>query len=74
MKRIIDILENKKRNKLEESIYETYKRTLCTKCNNKHNDKDLCNITRTLDNKVVCFNYDRCMKNQCKTCKYNEKC
>lgn len=75
MNTIEEILKRKKRKTLtEETIYETYKRTICVECNNKHNDKDLCRITRTLDNKAKCFNYDRCMRNNCKTCKNNQKC
>ena len=74
MNRVIEILKEKRRNKLEETIYETYKRILCTNCNNKNNDKDLCKITKTINNEAICFNYERCMKNQCKTCKNREKC
>lgn len=74
MNKIQEILEVKRRNKTEETIYETYKRTLCVECENKHNDKDLCRIIVTLDKKARCFNYERCMKNQCKTCKKCEEC
>lgn len=74
MNTIEEILKSKKRNQTEETIYETYKRVICVECNNKHNDKDLCRITRTIDNKAKCFNYDRCMRNNCKTCKNNQKC
>ncbi len=71
---IEEILKVKRRNKTEETIYETYKRELCTQCKNKNNDKDLCKITVTQDRKARCTNYERCMKNKCKTCKNNEKC
>lgn len=71
---IEEILEVKRRNKTEETIYETYKRTLCVECENKYNDKDLCKITVTQDQKARCFSYERCMKNKCKTCKNNIKC
>lgn len=74
MNKIQEILEVKRRNKTEESIYETYKRTLCVECENRRNDKDLCKITVTRDQKARCFNYERCMKNKCKTCKKCEKC
>ena len=75
MNTIEEILKNKKRKTLtEETIYEIYKRTLCVECENRRNDKDLCRITVTKDLKARCFNYERCMKNQCKTCKDNEKC
>lgn len=60
--------------KKNETIYETYKRTLCTECNNKNNNKDLCKITKTTDNKAICFNYERCMKNKCNICKNKNKC
>ena len=72
--RIEEILKVKRRNKTEETIYETYKRELCTRCKNKNNDKDLCRITVTQDRKARCTNYERCMKNKCKTCKDNTKC
>lgn len=71
---IEEILKVKRRNKTEETIYETYKRTLCVECENRRNDKDLCKITVTQDRKARCTNYDRCMKNKCKTCKDNTKC
>lgn len=60
--------------KKNESIYETYKRVLCKEYNNKRNDKDLCNITLTIQNEAKCINYERCMKNQCKTCKSKDIC
>lgn len=74
MNKIHEILETKKRNKTEETIYETYKRELCTQCKNKHNERDLCRITVTKDRKARCDSYERCMKNKCKTCKNNTKC
>ena len=74
MNKIAEILEVKTRNKTEETIYETYRRELCTQCKNKHNDKDLCKITVTRDQKARCFSYERCMKNKCKTCKNSEEC
>ena len=74
MNKIQEILEVKRRNKTEETIYETYKRTLCVECENRRNEKDLCKITVTRDLKARCFNYERCMKNQCKTCKNSEEC
>ena len=74
MNTIEEILKVKIRNKTEETIYETYKRTLCVECENRRNDKDLCKITVTQDRKARCTNYDRCMKNKCKTCKDNTKC
>lgn len=71
---IEEILKVKRRNKTEEKIYETYKRELCTQCKNKDNDKDLCDIRVNIKNEAQCVNYERCMKNKCKTCKDNEKC
>lgn len=47
--------------KTNETIYETYSRVICPECENK--DKDLCNITSTIDNKAKCINYLRC--NRC---------
>ena len=75
MNKISEIIANKKRKTLiEETIYETYKRDLCSRCANRNNDKDLCRITVTLDRKAQCFNYGKCMKNKCKTCDDNLKC
>lgn len=74
MNKVFEILEVKRRNNLEESIYETYKRVLCVNCVNKNNDKDLCRITKTEDDKARCFNYERCMKTDCKTCKNVKGC
>ena len=74
MNKIAEILKVKTRNKTEETIYETYKRTLCVECENRRNDKDLCRITITQDKKARCDSYERCMKNKCKTCKNNIKC
>ena len=74
MNKIVEILEIKRRNNIEENIYETYKRTLCVTCKNKNNNKDLCSITKTQDKRARCFNYERCIKNQCKTCKNKEEC
>lgn len=72
---IKEIIANKKRRtKLEETIYETYKRELCTQCKNRYNNKDLCEIRVNIKNEAQCINYERCMKNQCKTCKNREKC
>lgn len=75
MNTIEEILKSKKRKTLsEETIYETYVRVLCKECKNSGNDKDLCKITVTLNQKAKCDSYERCMKNQCKTCKDNLKC
>lgn len=75
MNTIKEIIANKpRRTIIEETIYETYKRELCTECKNKHNNKDLCEIRVNIKNVAQCINYERCMKNQCKTCKNNEKC
>lgn len=75
MNTIEEILKNKKRKTLtEESIYDTYKRDLCSRCANKNNDKDLCKITVTRDRKARCTSYEKCMQRQCKTCKDESKC
>ena len=60
--------------KKNESIHETYKRVLCSECKNRDNDKDLCEIRVTIDRKAMCVNYEKCMKNKCKTCKDESKC
>lgn len=75
MNTIEEILKNKKRKTItEESIYETYKRDLCSRYANKNNNKDLCRITVTLDRKARCYSYEKCMQNKCKTCKENLNC
>ncbi|MEE0865524.1 MAG: hypothetical protein U0L98_01805 [Clostridia bacterium] len=56
------------------NIFEYYAEKLCVTCNNRYNDKDLCKITKRLDNTVKCDNYERCMTNKCKTCKDEKKC
>jgi len=68
MNKIGEILKIK-----NESLYETYKRLICSECDNKNNKKDLCNVTVTKDNKARCFNYSNCMRRKCKNCK-NIKC
>lgn len=60
--------------KKNESIFETYARVLCPSCENKHNEKDLCKITRHEDNTARCDSYSRCMQNKCKTCKKEKEC
>ena len=75
MNKISEIIANKKRRTItEETIFDTYKRVLCKECNNKNNKEDLCHITVTLDKKAKCYNYEKCMKNKCKTCDENQKC
>ena len=75
MNTIEEIIKNKKRKTLtEETIYDTYKRDLCSRCANKNNNKDLCHITVTLDRKARCYSYEKCMKNKCKTCNENLNC
>ena len=46
----------------------------CKTCVNKKNKLDLCHMTINLKNEAQCVNYERCMKNKCKTCKNSEKC
>jgi len=38
-------------------LMEKYKRLYCDKCKNKKTT--LCNITRTIDNKIKCTEYER---------------
>lgn len=56
------------------SIFEIYAKVICPECNNRNNEKDLCRITRRIDNTVKCDNYARCMQNKCNSCKDNKKC
>ena len=75
MNKIAEIIANKKRKTItEETIYETYKRVLCKECSNRDNNQDLCHIVVNIENKAQCLNYEKCMKNQCKTCKSRLKC
>lgn len=67
MNTIEEILRNK-------NIFEYYAEKLCVSCNNRYNDRDLCKITKRLDNTVKCDNYERCMTNKCKTCNKEEEC
>ena len=60
--------------KKNESIFEAYVRVLCPTCDNRDNDKDLCDIRRTQDNTAKCINYSRCMQNKCNTCRDNKNC
>lgn len=69
MNTIEEILKKK-----NESIFETYVRVICSECDNRDNDKDLCEIRRTQDNTAKCINYSRCMQNKCNTCIDNKKC
>lgn len=70
MNKISEIIEKKQRKTMtEEKIYKTYISEKCKKCKNKKNTKDLCRITITKDKQARCLNYERCMKNKCKTCK-----
>ena len=61
-------------NKKNDNIYETYEKEICSECANRSNTKDLCNIVVTIEKKARCINYEKCMKNQCKTCKENLNC
>lgn len=74
MNTIEEILKNKKRILSAETIFDTYKRDLCSRCANRKNDRDLCKITVTRDRKARCYSYEKCMKNQCKTCDENLNC
>ena len=68
-------MKNKRNNrKKNETIYETYARVICPDCSNRHNVNDLCEVRVTQDNTAKCMNFKRCMENQCKTCRYREKC
>ena len=73
MNKIHEILEVKRRNKTEETIYETYARELCSQCRNKYNNKDLCRITVTRDRKARCINY-KCLTKKCHGCDDEVKC
>ena len=57
-----------------EEILKKKEQEQCKKCVNKKNKIDLCHMTINLKNEAQCINYERCMKNKCKTCKNNTKC
>lgn len=70
-----EIIEIKQRKTLtEESIYDTYKRDLCSRCSNRGNKKDLCKITVTRDLKARCDNYEKCLRNKCHGCSNEKEC
>ena len=69
MNTIEEILKKK-----NESIFETYVRIVCPECENRYNERDLCEIRKTEDNTAKCVNYSRCMQNKCNTYKDNKKC
>ena len=54
-------------NTIEEILKK--KREECKNCKNRFNILDLCKITVTGDNKAKCLDFEKCMKNKCKTCK-----
>lgn len=56
-------------NTIEEILKK--KREECKNCKNRFN---LCKITVTKDNKAKCLDFEKCMKNKCKTCKKRERC
>lgn len=57
-------------NTIEEILKK--KREECKNCKNRFNILDLCKITVTGDNKAKCLDFEKCMKNKCKTC-FNKK-
>lgn len=74
MNKISEIIANKKRKTItEESIYETYAREICSRCNNRDNNKDLCRITVTKDREARCINY-KCLTKKCHGCDDEVKC
>lgn len=57
-----------------EEILKKKEKEQCKTCANKKNKLDLCHMTINLKNEAQCVNYERCMKNKCKTCKKCEEC
>lgn len=68
MNTIGEILRSKK---TSEEIYTEF---ICSECNNRKNEDDLCKITRRIDGTVKCDSYERCMKNKCNTCSRSIYC
>ena len=54
-----------------ESIFETYKRTVCSICKNKDCDEEL---RIRLDGTLKCESFERCMKTKCKGCNKEKEC
>lgn len=59
-------------NTIEEILKK--KREECKNCRNRFNILDLCKITIAKDKKAKCLDFEKCMQNECKTCKNNMKC
>ena len=57
-----------------EEILKNKQKEICHTCANRKSKENVCNITLNLRNEAQCINYERCMKNKCKTCKNSEKC
>lgn len=49
-----------------------YIKNNCSK--HKNHKKKMQKVTKRHNNSIICFSYERCMKNKCKTCKNSEKC
>ena len=49
-----------------------YVKKICSKCANRYNEKDLCNIVRTMDGNCRCSNEDIKKENKLKKNLYNE--
>lgn len=43
----------------KETIYETYKRELCSNCRNKNTNVNLCHITKNIKGNLQCCYYER---------------
>lgn len=50
-----------------------YVKKICSKCANRYNEKDLCNIVRTMDGNCRCSNEDIKKENKLEKNFYNEK-
>lgn len=50
-----------------------YVKKICSKCANRYNEKDLCNIVRTMDGNYRCSNEDIKKENKLEENFYNEK-
>lgn len=43
----------------KETVYNVYVRELCSICQNKNNEQDLCVIRKCIDGTIKCINYKR---------------
>lgn len=58
----------------KKNSYQRYAEEICPQCLNKNNNNDVCKITKRIDNTYKCFSFERCMKIECRRCKFQREC